>query len=377
MKKEIIKETEQGVEEKSKNHSNQLFRRAAFITLGVVGVIFMVALIVGRNLFKAVQVDTEYIAYTPKASSHTPDMVKKEGKKPKVKSKTIMVFGVDKGEGRTDTILIAHLDSNTEKVSVVSVPRDTRVYWSEEQRDKAEELDRMYRYESKITDMSSLGGIENLRHFTIRSVEELLDVRVDNYVVVNTEVIRELVDALGGIEVDVPRRMEYDDNYQDLHIDLYPGLQVLNGQQAEGLLRWRHNKDYSEQYAMGDLGRIETQQLFISAFADKIINDLQVTELLEVATAVYRNIQTDIKMSELMDYVKYIPYLKMENIKFDTLPGDSANIGGFWYYLADEETLPAFVDEYFYGGVSVTSDILFSETKTYETTTTRAAISMD
>ena len=138
MKKEIIKETEQGVEEKSKNHSNQLFRRAAFITLGVVGVIFMVALIVGRNLFKAVQVDTEYIAYTPKASSHTPDMVKKEGKKPKVKSKTIMVFGVDKGEGRTDTILIAHLDSNTEKVSVVSVPRDTRVYWSEEQRDKAD-----------------------------------------------------------------------------------------------------------------------------------------------------------------------------------------------------------------------------------------------
>ncbi|MBP3888627.1 MAG: LCP family protein [Cellulosilyticum sp.] len=377
MEKEIIKETEQEVEEKSKNHSNQLFRRAAFITLGVVGVIFMVALIVGRNLVKAVQVDTEYIAYTPKASHHNSDMVKKEGKKPKVKSKTIMVFGVDKGEGRTDTILIAHLDSNTEKVSVVSVPRDTRVYWSEEQRDKAKELDRIYQYESKITDMSSLGGIENLRHFTIRSVEELLDVRVDNYVVVNTEVIRELVDALGGIEVDVPRRMEYDDNYQDLHIDLQPGLQVLNGEQAEGLLRWRHNKDYSEQYAMGDLGRIETQQLFISAFADKIINDLPVTKLLEVATAVYRNIQTDIKMSELMDYVKYIPYLKMENIKFDTLPGDSANIGGFWYYLVDEETLPAFVDEHFYGGVSVTSDPLFSVTKTYETTTTRAAISMD
>ena len=365
------KQEGQKSQKKLRYHTRKLFLRAALITLGVVGVLMIGALIVGRNLYQAIQVDTEYVAYVPKESHHSEETEKQEkrDKKPKVKDRTIMVFGVDKGEGRTDTILIAHLDSKTERVSVISIPRDTKVSWSKEQRDKAKELDKLYQYESKITDMSSLGGIENLRHFTIRSVEEMLDVRVDNYVVVNTEVIRQLVDALGGIEVNVPRRMEYDDNYQDLHIDLEPGIQVLNGQQAEGLLRWRHNKDYSEQYAMGDLGRIETQQLFIEAFADKVINDIPVTRLMDVVATVYKNVQTDVKFEEILDYVKYLPYLKVDNIKFDTLPGSSAMIDGVSYYVVTETGLSDFVNHYFYGMAEEKGEILFSETVTYTTST--------
>lgn len=339
---------ENETKKKTPDEVKKIFKRAILITLGVVGSLFIIGVIVGKNLFSSIQVDTEYEAYSPKATHH---IANNEGKanKPRVQDKTIMVFGVDKGEGRTDTILIAHLDSKTEKVSVVSIPRDTKVSWSKEQRNKADELGKYSQYESKITEMSSLGGIENLRHFTIRSIEEMLDVRVDHYVVVNTEVVRELVDALGGIEVNVPRRMEYDDNYQDLHIDLQPGLQVLNGMQAEGLLRWRHNKNFTEQYAMGDLGRIETQQLFIEAFADKVINDIKVSELIEVAAVVYKNIQTDIKFEEVLQYIKYIPYLKVDNITFETLPGTSDMIGGISYYIADEAALPSFVDKYFYG----------------------------
>ncbi len=380
MEKETERELEGKVEthgvddlaKKKTDNTKRVFLKASGITLGIVFCLIMVILIVGKNIFEAIQVDTDYVEYTPKAANHQQDD-KVKGEKPKVADKTIMIFGVDKEEARTDTILIAHLDSKTEKVSIVSIPRDTMVVWTEEQIDKAQELERIYQYRGKITDMSSLGGIENLRHFTIRSVEEMLDVKVDNYVVVNTQVIRQMVDALGGIEVNVPRRMEYDDNYQDLHIDLEPGLQVLNGEQAEGLLRWRHNKDYSEQYAMGDLGRIETQQLFLGAFADKVINDMPMTKLVEVATAVYKNVKTDIRFKEIMDYVNYIPYLKIDKITFATLPGESAQIGNLWYYLVDEQALVGFVDEHFYNILSDKDQLLFDETVTHEMTTTRAA----
>lgn len=372
---EINKEIGKKIAPKLSNHTTKIFFKAVGIVLGSIIAIVIVILMMGNNLFKAIQVDTEYVEYSPK--NHGKEEKEEKGKKPKVTDKTIMIFGVDKGEGRTDTILIAHLDSQKEKVDVISIPRDTRVFWTEEQCEKAEELGKLYEYESKITEMSSLGGIENLRYFTIRTVEEMLDVKVDSYVVVNTEVIRQLVDALGGIEVDVPRRMEYDDNYQDLHIDLQPGLQVLNGEQAEGLLRWRHNKDFSEQYAMGDLGRIKTQQLFIEAFADKVINDLSVSKLIEVATAVYSNVQTDIKFQQILDYVKYLPYLKVDNIEFATLPGSSADIGGISYYIADETLLPSFVDEHFYGIESDESELLFSETVTRTDTTTSSAMGIE
>ena len=345
------------ISKKQASKLKRLFLRSALITLGCIAVIFLGAIIIGKNLVKSVQVETDYVEYTPKASEHTQN--EKDIQEPvEMEDKTIMVFGVDKGEARTDTILIAHFDSTNQKVYITSIPRDTKVFWTEEQQDKALELGRSYQYISKITEMSSLGGIENLRYFTIRSVEEMLDVKVDNYVVVNTKVIRELVDKLGGIEVNVPRVMQYDDNYQDLHIDLQPGLQVLNGEQAEGLLRWRHNKSYSEQYAQGDIGRIETQQLFIKAFADKVINDVSVEKVVDVLTAIYANIKTDISFNEALNYVQYLPYLSVNNIELKTLPGES-KLEDVWYYIVDEEETMMYVNEAFYGMKPVveTSDL--------------------
>lgn len=327
--------------------------RSALITLACVAVAFGGIIIAGRSLFDAVQINADYEEYQPKQKRNTEEDKEKElAKKIKptdITDKTIMIFGVDKEEARTDTILVAHYNSMNGRVSIVSIPRDTKVEWSDEQIQKAQELERSYQYYSKITDMSSLGGIENLRYFTIRSVEEMLDVRVDNYVVVNTKVIREIVDKLGGIEVNVPRRMEYDDNYQDLHIDLQPGLQKLNGAQAEGLLRWRHDKSGKEQYARGDLGRIETQQIFIKAFADKVLNDLSLGKIVDLITTVYSNLKTDVSFDEALSYTNYLSHISVDNMELKTLPGDDAWIDGRSYYLADEDNLTEFVNKEFYG----------------------------
>ena len=89
----------------------------------------------------------------------------------------------------------------------------------------------------------------------------------DFYVVVQWEAVGELVEAIGGVEFDVPFDMDYDDPAQDLHIHLKAGQQTLSGEDAMGLIRWRHNNDYSVQYPNGDLGRVQTQQAFLKAVA--------------------------------------------------------------------------------------------------------------
>lgn len=336
----------------------QLFLRSALITLACVGVIFGGVLIAGNSLFDAVQINADYEEYTPKSSHHPKTQESNEEveiEPTAIEDKTIMIFGVDKDETRTDTILIAHFNSANHKVCIASVPRDTKVEWTDEQLEKAQELGRSYQYTSKITDMSSLGGVDNLRYFTIRSVEEMLDIKVDNYVVVNTKVIREIVDKLGGIEVDVPRVMKYDDFDQDLHIDLEPGFQLLNGEQAEGLLRWRHNNSYSEQYAQGDLGRIETQQIFIEAFADKVLNDLSIKKVVDVITSIYSNVKTDISLQEALSYTNYLSYLSLDNMSLKTIPGKSVK-EDLWYYEVDEDKIMEFVDEEFYGIVAIIQD---------------------
>ena len=336
---------------KSSKEMGKLFLRSVLITFGFVVVVGIIMAIAGRGLLESRRVKTDYEEYVPKTQRGQSDNGKK-AKNVKMKDKTVMIFGVDKDETRTDTILLAHFDSETKKINIVSIPRDTKVYWTDEQIEKAKELDRPYQDYCKITEMSSYGGIDNLRHFTIRSVEEMLDLKVDNYVVLNTKVVREIVDSLGGIEVNVPRVMEYDDNSQDLHIDLQPGMQLLNGAQAEGVLRWRHNKDYSQQYGMGDLGRIETQQLFTKAFMDKVINDVSLDTITKIVTTIYKNVKTDVSFSEALSYVNYLPNLSVSNLKMNTLPGEPVHQSK-WYFIVDESAVDDFVNENILGIPSI------------------------
>jgi len=328
----------------------RIFLKSMVITIGVVAVLIVFTLVFGASLFNKIHIDSDYEAYSPKVNRDT-QKAEENMSDVVITDKNIVVFGVDKGASRTDTILMVHFDSKNSKTSIVSIPRDTKVVWTESQQDKAIELGRSYQYESRINEMSSLGGIENLRYFTLRSIEEMLDVKVDHYVVINTSVIREIVDKLGGIEFNVPREMKYTDNDQDLHIDLEAGLQLLDGEAAEGVLRWRHNNDFTNQYAEGDLGRIETQQLFIEALADKVLNDLSVTNIVRIITSVYNNVQTDISLKEAIDYTAYLEPISKRNITMKTLPGESSREDK-WYYIVDENEITTFVNENFYGEVS-------------------------
>lgn len=259
----------------------------------------------------------------------------------------IAVFGVDKDEARTDVIFVVHFNSETGAAKVVAVPRDTKVTWSDYQKEKARELEKSVHDVSKITEMSAYGGIDNLRYFTISSIENMLGIKIDHYVVVNIEAFRKIVDALGGVEVEVPRAMKYSDNSQGLYIDLEPGLQLLDGQQAEGLVRWRHNDDYSEQYGEGDVGRIETQQIFLKAFTKKILSPSVLKSLPRIASILYSDLKTDVGLKDITSYLGYLNKFNINNLSFFTLPGEAAYENRKWYYLLDYDQIDTFVMEHF------------------------------
>ncbi|MEF9960033.1 MAG: LCP family protein [Niameybacter sp.] len=258
----------------------------------------------------------------------------------------VAVFGVDKDQTRTDVIFVVHFNSETGKTEIVSVPRDTKVTWSDYQIQKAKELDRPVYNPCKITEMSAYGGIDNIRYFTVSALEDILGIKIDHYAVVNIDAFRKIVDGIGGVELDVPRRMKYTDRSQGLYIDLQPGLQVLNGEQAEGLVRWRHNDDYSEQYAEGDVGRIETQQLFLEAFAKKVMSPHVLKALPQMINILYSDIKTDVTLKEMPTYLGYINTFDINKIAFSTLPGEFVREEK-WYYVMDYDQIDTFIGERF------------------------------
>lgn len=260
-------------------------------------------------------------------------------------NKTLAVFGVDEDGLRTDVIFVLNYNSETGKLRVISVPRDTKVTWTEEQQELVQETKGYYVTTSKINEMTSYGGMDHIKDLTIPQIENMLDIQIDNYVIITLDAFKKIVDAIGGVEVDVPvlngNGLHYDDNYQDLHIHLEPGVQLLDGEEAEGLVRFRKG------YAEGDVGRIKTQQLFLEAFAKKVTSPSIITKLPNIITAVMETVTTDIKLSEVPSYFPYLNSMSAENLTFNIVPGEAMYIGGKSYYVVDEEAIPEFIESVF------------------------------
>ena len=228
------------------------------------------------------------------------------------------------GGGNTDTMMLVAYDVPNQTLNVMSLPRDTYV-----------------RYNGRRVLLNSVynragagdSGMEALKE----EVGELTGVTPDFYVIVQWEAVGELVDAIGGVYFDVPRRMYYNDLSQDFKIDLQEGYQLLDGNDAMGLLRWRHNSDDSGHilnsgYANGDLGRIETQQAFMTAVIEKCLQpSVLLPNLLEYIDIFQRNVVTDLSVGNMAYFAKSaIGNMNMDNVAFMTMPwkdaGDGAHV---------------------------------------------------
>jgi polyisoprenyl-teichoic acid--peptidoglycan teichoic acid transferase len=212
--------------------------------------------------------------------------------------------------GRSDTMMLVFINPPQNRVSVLSIPRDTEV--------------NIGKYGvAKINSANALGGAECAKG----AVTSLLDVPVDHFVVMNLQGLVELVNEIGGVTVEVPKKMSYMDWTAKLKIDLQPGVHTLTGNQSMGFVRFRHDD-------LGDIGRVQRQQMFLNAVSRKMIDPrawVHVPALMDIAK---QNIQTDLSDMDILAALNFIHGIPRENIKFVMLPGQFAGNGD---WIADPQ----------------------------------------
>lgn len=336
-----MKYGEKRFNEKQKKNLLKTFLIASGITLAICSVILVAGVLIYDNTFRSEsksQVTNLELTEDEKAFEEEKEQVSHI-------NKTVAVFGVDADEVRTDVIFVVNFNSATGKAKLVSIPRDTKVYWTDKQQRAYNQLTGYSISVSKLNEMAAYGRINqnvgNIRDFTIDEIENILKVKVDNYVVVNLEAFREIVDAIGGVDVDVPQSMHYDDNAQNLHIHLDQGMQHLDSKDAEGLVRFR-------KYVEGDEHRVAVQQIFLKAVAKKVLSPETRSQLPNIITKVFPYVKTDVRLTEVLDYLKLLDEFDLSDLEFFTVPGYGASHEGPSYYYIDEEKLEQMIIDVFY-----------------------------
>lgn len=255
-----------------------------------------------------------YFASSSLVDKPAPAQKEKEGLLTAKDKATIMIMGVDERAddvGRSDTLMIATIDPKADQAALLSIPRDTRVKIKGHGYDK---INAAYAY-----------GGEKLTQST---VEDFLGVNMDHYVIVNVKAFQRIIDAIGGIDIDVEKRMYYEDPWDDdggLLIDLRPGLQHMDGKTAVTYVRYRDEE--------GDIGRIKRQQAFMKACMDKVTSPTIITKLPSVIAEVFESVKTDMSLRQLLEFAGSLKEAKGNGLKTEMVPGRPLYIEGVSYWI--------------------------------------------
>lgn len=228
--------------------------------------------------------------------------------------------------GRSDTMLLVHLDPAAQSVSVLSIPRDTQV-----------EIPGLGI--EKINYANVAGGEKMAAQVVSRTLN---GVTIDRYARVSTGAFRELVDLMGGVEVYVPERMEYEDKTQKLKIDLQPGQQNLNGEQAEQFARFRND-------ANGDIGRVQRQQQVIRALREKLSSPTTIARIPQAIELFQKYIDTNLTIEEMLALADFGLDLEQKDFRMVMLPGrfSTADESLASYWLLDSAAKDQVMQEHF------------------------------
>lgn len=233
-----------------------------------------------------------------------------------------LLIGIEE-EGRSDTMVFASFDPDTKSVDLISIPRDT-YYWIKGYNDAGNrKLNASYIRNIRKGHDKAANAVKN-------AVENILGVPIHHYATVSYDGVEKIVDSLGGVEVNVPFHMVYEDTtpgHKPLYINIPKGKQMLDGEEAVKFLRYR--KGYSD----GDLGRIEAQQQFIKAALKKALS----FNLPKVAITAAKEVKTDVSLVDVPIYAAKAIGMKMENVEAHTLPGTTK------YMAFEGQTLSYFV----------------------------------
>lgn len=264
--------------------------------------------------------------WNEKVAEEEPEKELSELEKAIEESKVINILLVGLEEKRSDTIMLVSFDRKSGDLDILSIPRDTYFYRSgyENPGDK------------KINAIYSSVGIKG----SMKAVENILDIPVHNYVTVDYEAVENVVDIIGGVEVNVPFHMEYEDPYDNppLKIDIPAGTQVLDGEHALQYLRFRHNNDMTTGYKDGDIGRIKAQQEFVKSAIKKSLS----FKLPVVVKETYSHIKTDLSLSDMLLLASDAVNFSTDKLETAILPGRAKIMENLSFYLHD----PSQVEDY-------------------------------
>ena len=269
--------------------------------------------------------------------------------------------GIGDGYKLTDSIMIASYNPQTQQASLLSIPRDTYVGKKNKETASANYL-ASYKMNAVYRNGTNLEE-------TIECVNNLTGLELENYILVDTDAIIDIVDAIGGVWFDVPIDMDYEDLNQDLYIHLKAGYQLIDGNKAEQLLRFRHNQDgttYPTEYGDNDIGRMRTQREFIQATAKQLLKIENVTKVVNLLDIVFNNVKTNLDIQTLKYYIPYIFKFNTSNIVSDTLPGKPEKCNEIWIYTADKAKTKQVIEDLFTDKVVVEEENANTITNTIE-----------
>ena len=248
------------------------------------------------------------------------------------KRENILVLGVDSNgddtdpfeNTRTDTIMIVSLDKASKSANIVSIPRDSKVYVDGHGIDK-------------INSAHALGGI----NLTLKTIQNMFGVKIDHYVLINYDGLKEIVGVLGTIPVTVDKRMKYTDRAGHLYINLEPGKQELTAEQVEQFARFRHD-------AVGDIGRMERQRKLIQGILTKLQSPESVSKLPEVISVASKYIKTDMNIFDLTRYAGVAKNINTDDLIMATLPGHPSQNSYISYWILEPDKVQSIIDRLIY-----------------------------
>lgn len=239
----------------------------------------------------------------------------------------VVVAGVDEGGYRTDLILFCQVNRRDGEVNILQIPRDTKVQNN--------------RNDKKINSAYYSG-------FDVMSeeIEQVTGLVAEDYIMIDFEGFNDVIDAMGGVTVNVPIRMYYTDPVQDLTIDLQPGEQRLNGKRAQMFMRFRQNNDGTG-YTNGDVDRLKAQRSLYEAVAKKMISPAGIIRAPFVFGSIKSNCETNMSAGEIISFLRNVAAVGKRNIYMHSLPGGGKYIGGGSYFVHDKAATQALVKENF------------------------------
>ncbi len=240
--------------------------------------------------------------------------------------KNIVVMGADSRKkdndpGRSDTLFVVMVDTNKARGSILSIPRDTRVKIKNKGFDK-------------INHAYAFGGAKLTRD----TVQDFLGLKVNNYIVIDFSGFEAIVDSMGGVTVDVEKRMYYKDDWDGFVVDLQPGVQELNGAKAMQYIRYRDEQ--------GDIGRIQRQQKFILAVYNKIHSAEILLKVPGMTKQLASMLNTNMNLKEMVEYgTAMYSFMQEGTLEMEMVPGKPEYINQISYWIPDVEATRKLVEK--------------------------------